>query len=345
MTVTSANGCSATASFTITEPVTISVTGIGTNVTCYNGNNGAIDVTVSGGVAPYTYSWYNGNSWCSNYSNIKTQDRTGLNAGTYWLKVTDAKGCDKTVSFAITEPAAISATISMTPSTTVANGQTYTIYKGYGAQSVTLTASAIGGTAGYSYIWSGSGVNGHTTASVSVSPSSTTNYTVTITDANGCTKTVTKTIKVIDVSCGNGNNNKVKVCHNGNEICISASAVPAHLAHGCSIGECDDRGNNCKPGETETNEEVKNESNISELASASIKVYPNPSSGAFILELPAGVRNAHVLIMDIAGRIIENRTAIGENMIRFNLQHVAQGTYMIHVRSGQEIYNSKITIR
>ena len=34
-------------------------------------------------------------------------------------------------------------------------------------------------------------------------------------------------------------NKKVYVCHNGNTLCISASAVQAHLAHGDVLGQCD----------------------------------------------------------------------------------------------------------
>jgi hypothetical protein len=37
--------------------------------------------------------------------------------------------------------------------------------------------------------------------------------------------------------CGNSNK-KVQICHNGNTLCISQSAVPAHLAHGDYLGPC-----------------------------------------------------------------------------------------------------------
>ncbi|HPB01722.1 MAG TPA: FG-GAP-like repeat-containing protein [Bacteroidales bacterium] len=51
----------------------------------------------------------------------------------------------------------------------------------------------------------------------------------------GCTSTVTDSIALTPYSCGN---NKVLICHNGHTLCVSENAVPAHLAHGDCLGEC-----------------------------------------------------------------------------------------------------------
>ncbi|MBE1615962.1 SprB repeat-containing protein, partial [Flavobacterium sp. SaA2.13] len=84
VTVTDANGCTATASVTVTQPTVLSASGTATNVSCNAGSNGAVDLTVTGGTAPYTYVWNNA---------ATTQDLTGLTASTYDVTVTDANGC------------------------------------------------------------------------------------------------------------------------------------------------------------------------------------------------------------------------------------------------------------
>jgi len=72
-----------------------------TNVSCNGGSNGAINVTVTKGVAPYTYSWTGTGVVTAN------EDQTGLTAGTYSLVVTDANNVlSNTFSFTVTQPAA-----------------------------------------------------------------------------------------------------------------------------------------------------------------------------------------------------------------------------------------------
>jgi hypothetical protein len=88
-TVTDANGCTATASCSVTQPGTaVSVTTASTGATCGTCPNGSTSATASGGVGPYTYSWSPGGCAASNC--------TGLIPGTYTVTVTDANGCTAT---------------------------------------------------------------------------------------------------------------------------------------------------------------------------------------------------------------------------------------------------------
>ncbi|WP_276132676.1 LamG-like jellyroll fold domain-containing protein [Polluticoccus soli] len=331
LNVTDANNCSDNKLFVVTTPAFISANGTTTNVSCRDGNNGAIDLTVSGGTAPYTYNWSN---------NATTQDVTNLAAGNYSVTITDSKGCQKALNFTITQPTAISASIGVSPTVTVTNGQPYTIYLGFGPQSVTLSASATGGTAAYSYNWTGAT---STISSASVNPTTTKTYTLTVTDAKGCIQTTTKTIEVIDIRSGD----KIKVCHNGSTKTISANAVQSHLNHGDYPGDCITANKAGEPQEEhDENEIAETSAEVTPFETVKeISVYPNPSEGSFILQLPNGDNQAQILITDVLGKVIERRHVVGMNTIVFELGHVAKGTYNIHVTIAKDIYSSRVVLK
>ncbi len=97
--VTDANGCETSASVTISGATqALAISGTATNLNCYNDNSGSIDITVSGGTAPYRYSWNNG---------FNAEDPSGLAAETYTVIVTDAMGCTTTESYTLTQPDAL----------------------------------------------------------------------------------------------------------------------------------------------------------------------------------------------------------------------------------------------
>lgn len=169
-TVTDANGCQITASVTISNPASISVTvGVLSNVSCFGGNNGAAQANITGGTPGYTYQWSSGMG--------TSPFVTGLIAGTYYITVTDANGCLGTASVNITQPNTLSATTSSTNTTC------------YGSQDGSASVSVTGGTPLYYYSWSPSGGNAPTASNLSGGT-----YIVSITDSNGC-----QIIKIIDI--------------------------------------------------------------------------------------------------------------------------------------------------
>ncbi|MBP6731270.1 MAG: T9SS type A sorting domain-containing protein, partial [Chitinophagales bacterium] len=83
-TVTDANSCSVSVSGTVTTPVSaLSATSVSTDQT-QGSTDGAVNVTVSGGTAPYTSLWSN---------SATSEDLSSLAAGTYSVTITDANGC------------------------------------------------------------------------------------------------------------------------------------------------------------------------------------------------------------------------------------------------------------
>jgi hypothetical protein len=103
VTVKDASGSSKNASVTITSPTELITSLAATSVTSCLGSDGSIAATISGGTAPYTYSWNTGAS---------TSVITGLTVGTYTLKLTDANGCQKTTSAAVNWNGAVPITVS-----------------------------------------------------------------------------------------------------------------------------------------------------------------------------------------------------------------------------------------
>lgn len=143
--------CVVSASVTINEPPQLSaVANLVQAVSCNGGNNGAVDVTASGGNNAYTYSWD------SNPAQL-TASATGLPMGTYTVYVTDAvstANCSTTATISVTEPAALGITLNNITDVSCAGGTN-------GSISVTGT----GGSNAYLYSWTTAPTQNTATAS------------------------------------------------------------------------------------------------------------------------------------------------------------------------------------
>ncbi|MES2132856.1 MAG: T9SS type A sorting domain-containing protein [Bacteroidota bacterium] len=156
--VTSATSATAMSTYTVTEPAVLSSSiSAQNNVSCHGGSNGSATVSVTGGTAPYTYSWTPAVGTASVVN--------ALSANNYTLNITDAHNCTLPQFLMITEPAILNVTANAS-SLSVCNGST-----------VSLT-----GGGATTYTWTGGVTNG-----VAFSPSATTVYTVNGTDGSGCT--------------------------------------------------------------------------------------------------------------------------------------------------------------
>ncbi|MBK9335835.1 MAG: gliding motility-associated C-terminal domain-containing protein [Lewinellaceae bacterium] len=167
VTVSDANGCTATQTTTITQPPPLGAGATATDVTCFGGANGTASATGSGGVTPYTIAWSNG---------ATGPIATNLAAGTYTATVTDANACTAEASATVDSPPPLDVSVSATDET--ANN----------ANDGTAAATPSGGTPGYLYTWS----NGGNSASISNLPPGA--YTVTVRDANNCTAVATAVV-------------------------------------------------------------------------------------------------------------------------------------------------------
>ncbi|MFC5682459.1 SprB repeat-containing protein, partial [Flavobacterium sp. MAHUQ-51] len=188
---------------TVNQPASaVSASTVVTNIACYGGSTGAINLTPTGGTAPYTFNWGGG---------VTTEDRTGLSAGTYSVTITDVNSCTATISnIQISQPTALNATAG-----------SKTDVSCNGGSNGTATVSPTGGTPSYTYSWSPSGGTAATATGLAAG-----SYTVTVTDANGCTATKSFTItqptalnatagSKTDVSCNGGSNGTATVSPTG----------------------------------------------------------------------------------------------------------------------------------
>ena len=202
-TVTDANACVATKSFTCTQTPALVVTPASqTNISCNGGSNGAASINnATGGAGGYTYNWTPGNP-----TGDGTVSVTGLTAGTWTLVVTDQNSCTQTQIFNITQPSAISATPA-----------SQTNISCFGGSNGAATVIANGGTPGYTYSWSPSGGTGATATGLSAG-----SYTCSVTDANSCVATrvftCTQTPALIataasqtNISCFGGSNGAASI--------------------------------------------------------------------------------------------------------------------------------------
>lgn len=132
------------------------------------GGDGFIKAIVTGGTAPYTYSWTNGET---------TAELTNLSAMPYSVNITDARGCSVEGTIVVSEPEHVQITETIIPLLC------------FNASDAEIDVQVTGGTAPYTYLWN----TGATTNKISQLPHGT--YTVTITDAQGCSYIRTYTIE------------------------------------------------------------------------------------------------------------------------------------------------------
>jgi gliding motility-associated-like protein len=174
VTVSDANGCSASTSVAISQPSQALISSMSsTPVSCKGGSDGSAQVAVNlGGTFPYVFNWSNGGTGQAVYN---------LSAGTYFVTLTDGNGCQSSSQVIVSEPAAaLTGYLNSNDAlcTGAANAQITAIISGG-----TLPASG-----DYFYLWS-NGETGSIIGNLTVGT-----YTVTVTDANGCSFTLSRTV-------------------------------------------------------------------------------------------------------------------------------------------------------
>lgn len=175
VSITDANDCSISAMAAIQEPTALEVSLTSSDADCTNG--GSINLTVSGGMPPYSFEWSNGEV---------SEDLSNLSTGEYTGTVSDSKGCNFTTTVTISSSEAPVITSNVSPETCDLND---------GAIDITVS----GGSGNYSYLW-----NNNTTTE-DLTDLSSGEYKVVVTDnISGCV-TIAEVVVVLNCesSCEN----------------------------------------------------------------------------------------------------------------------------------------------
>ncbi|MFM7104645.1 MAG: gliding motility-associated C-terminal domain-containing protein, partial [Flavobacteriales bacterium] len=171
--VTDVIGCSENYQYEITQPDTsigfefVTTDYFGFAVSCPESSDGSIDISVTGGMEPYFYSWQS-NAISTEFD----EDQVDLTTGLYQVLIIDANYCTYT-----SEPILLLSTpaIGTSPSTVVNN-----ICFGECEGSIDITPSDTG------FVYSWTGVNGFTSEDSDVSGLCSGDYTVSITNSYNC---------------------------------------------------------------------------------------------------------------------------------------------------------------
>ena len=187
LTVTDGNSCHKIYPYLLEEPDSVginvdkSLTTDGSfNISC-SGDDGTIDITVSGGSGPgtYTYDWrdINNPAWSSTL-----EDQT-IKAGSYRVYVTDANGCTNDRGVVMTEPAPLTAALAVSEITCLTA-------PAFNDGEIDLTVN--GGRLPYSFAWEGP--SGYTSGAEDITGLTPGDYLVTVTDGYGCIITADTTL-------------------------------------------------------------------------------------------------------------------------------------------------------
>lgn len=214
LTISDVNTCSRVYTNLVTINENLPITAIFgiTDLNCgdpFPSNDGEIDVTISGGLAPYTSQWTGPLGFTST-----DEDITALLPGSYVLELTDALGC------VMTFPAQV---VGIPPVLTATASQVDIDCFGAGDGSIDLTVN--GGTAPYLFDWTGpSGFTANTEDIINLDAGA---YSVTVTDDHGCPvpfadiATITEVAEILasaaktDVNCAGGTDGTIDITVTG----------------------------------------------------------------------------------------------------------------------------------
>jgi len=337
-TVTNINGCEHTDSITISLSPAPTILDVVSDVTCGGFADGAIDLSLSGTPGPFSYQWSNGET---------TEDLAGLSGGFYQITITDngtASDCAFDFGYTIAEPNAYTANIDdIQPACSGAEGS--------------ISISVLGGTPGYSYLWS------NATTEQNATGLSAGNYTVTITDANGCVLTENTTIAAVTPITVTVDTifDEIMAVQGGVNITATGSgpfgynwntgattADVTGLVAGTYSVTVTDLGTGCQTvvgGIVVVYKIPDFVNNI--IALNAFKLYPNPTEGRVWVDLTlAEMTSVQLDVLSVTGQVVHSyapRETL-EQRYELDMSEFPSGVYLARFVIGSEVMTTKIIV-
>jgi hypothetical protein len=181
-TITDFNGCSKDTTIIITQPPALNLSETHVDNTCFQSNDASITIVRGGGTAPLTLVWSPAPTPIAN----NVLNPTGLSAGLYTATLTDANGCNTSVSITITEPTPLNVTI------------TGTDLPCNGVNTGSINSSVSGGTSAVAYTYSWTGPNGFVSTSQNLTNLFAGTYCLNVQDDNNCNLALDSCITIIE---------------------------------------------------------------------------------------------------------------------------------------------------
>lgn len=330
--VVSVGACSASDEITVTEVPELTGAFAPSTVNC----DGVVSIclNVSGGTAPYVYEWSNASSAAGSCATYTTPS-------TVAVTVLDANQCSFEATLDLPFQAPLGVSINATISCTAPP---------------TLCATATGGVAAYTYLWS----NGATSACIS--PTAAGTFSLTVTDAAGCTRSGSLTVVqppviqgsvlITNESGSNANDGAVDltvVGGNGPFSYLWSNGAITQDIVGLAGGTYTVTVTDVSTGCTSTVTAVVNTSVGTEEAAyfVQFQLSPNPTEGLALLSVQLyQSMDVRVEVRDVAGRLVwENPCMHTETLsLPIDMSQSPAGMYSVSVRVGNQVFVRKLAV-
>ncbi|MEP7165116.1 MAG: T9SS type A sorting domain-containing protein [Ferruginibacter sp.] len=347
--VKDAGGCVSTkAGITVTAAAPITVSPFARSASSC-ANDGSIEIYRSGGIPPYTYS-------LDNIIYVTGNVFNNLSAGPYTVYVKDSKACIGSQTVTIAQGAALILTAGRTNTSTCVNDGS-------------IQVNVSGGISPYAYSING----GSFQAGNSFSGLATGTYTISVKDLKGCLGSVNVVIalnsivvsaSVVNAGSCTANNGKIQLFRSGgygpytyslDGNTYQAATVFTNLPAGTYTGYVKDSraciGSvsgiiigpaGCLGTFTRKTNFTNNQAKAIINTSLKIRVYPNPTTSEFMLQLDGNnTENILINVMDVFGRSLFQSNGNAKNVYKFGKGFIP-GNYVVVVRQGTYIQTIKL---